>query len=127
MAYQSDESGRFEVYVRPYPDVDAGKWQVSSTGGQEPQWSPDGETLFFRAANNLMATDITAASGFVHSTPEAVLDASDYRFSTSGRAYDIGPDGRFLMITDTDVRDAFQIHVVLNWFTELERLVPTSE
>ena len=128
MAYQSLESGRYEVYVRPFPDVDAGRWQVSSAGGQDPLWSPDGSELFFLEGNRLLAAPVQTDSTFSRGTPQLLFETISP--SVEGRMYDIAPDGeRFLLITpgaQADGADATvpQIHVVLNWFEELNARVP---
>ena len=63
MAYQSNESGRYEVYVRPFPDVDrGGKWQISAEGGDSPLWSPDGSELFYRSGESFMAVGVETAA-----------------------------------------------------------------
>jgi Tol biopolymer transport system component len=64
LAYQSDESGQFEIYVRPFPNVDARKWPVSAGGGEEPRWSEDGRTLFFLGPRSLMETHVADDAPF---------------------------------------------------------------
>jgi hypothetical protein len=59
----SDESGRWEVYVQPYPGP-GGEWQISTEGGNEPVWNPDGRELFYRAGNSIMAVAVTLRPGF---------------------------------------------------------------
>ena len=127
IAYQSDESGQPEVYVRPFPDVDAGRWQISTAGGRYPAWAPDGAELFFLQGTQLMASPVQTDASFTPGTPE-VLFGANYSFSYTGRNYDVAPDGRFLMInlasrSGEDTPSA-QINVVLNWFEELTERVP---
>jgi hypothetical protein len=70
LAYQSNESGRFEVYVRPFPKVDAGKWQVSTDGGRVPLWSRDGQELFYVSLEGvLMGVRVELGSSWRNSTP----------------------------------------------------------
>ena len=69
MAYQSDESGTENVYVRPFPDVNEGKWQVSSNGGNSPLWSPDGRELFYRNGDATMAVAVETELAFKHGKP----------------------------------------------------------
>ncbi len=124
IAYESDESGQSEIYVRPFPKVEEGKWQISRDGGIEPVWEPRGQELFYRNGGAMMVVGIKTEPTFTPGSPE-VLFTGRY---TSGIAvnYDISPDGqRFLMIK-ADEGQPGQIHVVLNWFEELERLVPTN-
>ena len=130
MAYESNASGAPEIYVRPFPDVDAGRWQVSTDGGRQPLWGPDGRELFFRTtAEALARVSVQPGTSFVAGNPAVVFEGS-YFVGGGGRTYDISPDGqRFLMIKQggqaTDSAAQNQIIMVENWFTELERLVPT--
>jgi serine/threonine-protein kinase len=128
LAYQSDESGRPEIYVRPYPDVDAGKWQISDGGGTEARWSPDGSRLYFLGATEMMATEVELEPAFRRQTPTPLfaLDAYD---RGGVRNYDLGADGeRFLMRRRGASPEATQqarVVIVQNWVDELERVVPT--
>ena len=102
IAYASDESGRQEVYVRPFPDIEAGgRWQVSAAGGQEPVWSPNGRELFFLEIDasgspvtfRMMAAAVDTESSFRHATPEALFGLEDIRTSIPLPPYDFA---RFL-------------------------------
>jgi len=131
MAFQSNESGTEEVYVRPFPDVESGRWQVSTTGGFHPAWAPNGRELFYVAADGrLMAVDVRSQGGFAAGVPRMLVDGGFYfNLVAQGRSYDISPDGtRFLLIeapnTGTQA-DTAGLTVVLNWAEELKRLVPT--
>ena len=127
VAYESDESGTPEVYVRPFPDAAAGRWQVSTAGGSKPVWAPDGRELFYLQGTQLMAVPVVTNAGFTPGTPERLFDAP-YYFGLGGRNYDVAPDGRFLMIQDVAQSDGGgaspAITVVLNWFEELKERVP---
>jgi len=126
LAYQSFRDRRWDVYVRPFPDVRGGLWQVSPGGGEEPVWAPDGRTLFYvdHAAQQLMA----APGGLEPGSPEAVLDVSPYTFALANHNnYDIGPDGRFLFLKPAEAAATGagpEIVVVLNFSEELRRLAP---
>ena len=121
VAYASDESGMFEIYVKPFPDVDQGKWQISTEGGNWPVWSPDGRELYY-FNRGMMAVEIETEPTVTTGPPRTLFQGS-YR-TGGGRHYDLAPDGeRFLMIQASSWS---QINVVLNWFDELERLVPTN-
>jgi Tol biopolymer transport system component len=124
LAYASDESGRFEVYVQPFPGP-GGKWQASTDGGASPIWARDGKQLFYRNGNRVMAVDITADQTFTSGTPKLLFEGPYHWSTTISTDYDVAPDGRFLMIKPTEQGQAVtQINVVLNWFEELKRRVP---
>ena len=126
MAYQSYESGRSEIVIRPFPDVDAGRWQVSTEGGGWPLWNPTGNgELFFVNADRAMTVAVETERGLNHSTPRPLFDGSLYRTDGLGnRRMDVSSDGtRFLMfLEDADTPDPI---LVQNWTDELQRLVPT--
>ena len=123
MAYESNESGRAEIYVRPFPDVDSGRWQVSRGGGVQPLWARDGEELFYRDGDAMMAVPIESDQTFVAGNPEVIFEA-EYAPTLGGRNYDVSLDGElFLMIKGVeDASEPTRIIVVLNWFEELRRL-----
>ncbi|MGD8340883.1 MAG: protein kinase [Gammaproteobacteria bacterium] len=135
LAYQSDESGRMEVYVRPFPDVDRDRVQVSNDGGLMPLWSPDGSELFYLddssvgANDSLTAVTVTATDdAFSFTDRRVLLERWLYvgTFAYPERAYDVSADGqRFLAIRNAAIaEDTANIIIVQNWFEELERLVP---
>jgi eukaryotic-like serine/threonine-protein kinase len=98
VAYESDESGQPEVYVRTFPAVDAGRWQVSTGGGTQPLWAHSGRELFYRSGDAVMNVAVESNAGFVARSP-VVLFKGQYAPSLSGRNYDVSPDGRrFLML-----------------------------
>jgi len=125
IAYESNESGR-QIYVRPFPNVEEGKWQISRDGGQEPVWAPQGQELFYRNGEAMMVVGIKTEPTFTVGSP-IVLFTGKYTTTVTGVSYDISPDGqRFLMMKGADEEEGqSQINVVLNWFEELKRLVPT--
>ena len=133
LAYESNESGRLEIYVRPFPDVGSGRWQVSTSGGRGPLWARSGDELFYGAPDgSIQSVRVDGASSWRSSTPTTVLQG-DYYPSTPvniGRPFDIAPDGkRFLMIragSGDAPRAPDRLIVVENWFEELKRLVPTK-
>jgi eukaryotic-like serine/threonine-protein kinase len=128
IAYDSDEAGQLEVYVRPYPNAYAGgRWQISSGGGKQALWSRDGRELFFRDYSGaLMSAAVTLAPTFAPGPVVKVFDNANYLGGgthASGRTYDLSLDGkRFLMVKQQEATPA--LVVVLNWFEELKRLVP---
>jgi eukaryotic-like serine/threonine-protein kinase len=119
VAYQSNESGRFEVYVQPFPGP-GGKWQVSTVGGVRPRWSPKGRELFFRSGGRMMAAPIEPGLTFTSGTAQVLFEG---QFAPT---YDVTADGRFLMVRDEQQADPMQLRFVLNWFEELKRAAPPN-
>jgi eukaryotic-like serine/threonine-protein kinase len=129
LAYVSNESGHYEIYVQPYPGP-GGKLQISTEGGTEPVWNPNGRELFYRSGNKMMAVEITTQPSFSAGKPK-VLFAGQYQPSPNpvpNANYDVSSDGqRFLMLKPGGQdQAATQINVVLNWFEELKRRAPTG-
>jgi eukaryotic-like serine/threonine-protein kinase len=130
IAYESDESGPFEVYVRPFPAVDTGRWQISSDGGGFPLWSRSGKELFYVATiggsvRRLMVVQIQPGQSFTYGKPQTLFDMSAY-YASTGRMIDISPDGkRFLMIKpvgiDPTIHPSFV--VVSHWVDEVRAKV----
>jgi len=128
LAYESNQSGPFEVYVRPFGRP-GGIETVSTNGGNTPVWSRDGSELFYFEGNSLMSVAVnTARPTFTMGTPTKLFEGNFKSSLGIGANYDVTPDGqRFIMIelvkSETITR---QINIVLNWFEELKRLVPTD-
>ncbi len=129
LAYVSDESGRQEIYAQPYPGP-GGKWQISTEGGTEPVWNPNGRELFYRSGNKMMAFEITTQPNFSAGKPQTLFEGS-YTLAPGANSapdYDVSPDGqRFLMLKEAGEgasATATQIVVVQNWLVELNRRVP---
>jgi len=118
LAYESDESGQREVYLTTYPGSEH-KRQVSIAGGGNPRWRSDGSELFYISEEGvLMAVPVAT-------TPTLQLGAPHPLFELSGCDYDVHPSGeRFLIVRTERPATPGHINVVLNWFEELERLVP---
>jgi serine/threonine-protein kinase len=139
LMYESDESGRSEIYVRPFPNVDEGKWQVSRDGGTRPVWSRNGQELFYVVKDGadtvLMSVKTERGPTWAAGAPTRVF-AGRYFADDSpggpgqGRTYDVAPDGRFLMLKDAGPSDGdapgARLIVVQNFTEELKRLVPTN-
>jgi eukaryotic-like serine/threonine-protein kinase len=130
LAYQSDESGEYQVYVRPLPDVNRGRWQISGNGGTRPARARNARELYyFDAEQRLTAVSIEAdGSTIVAGRPKALLepkyvaDADAY-----GRPYDVAADGRFLMIKSEPSGErpaGTSLVVVDHWLDELKRVLP---
>jgi serine/threonine-protein kinase len=129
LSYVSNESGRYEVYVQPYPGP-GGKWQISTEGGSEALWNRNGRELFYRNGDKMMSVAISTQPSFAAGNPRQLFKG-DYQMNATGiPEYDISPDGeRFLMVKPVEQQQAAptQINVVLNWTEELKRLVPTGK
>jgi Tol biopolymer transport system component len=128
LAYVSNESGREEVYVCSFPDP-GGKVQVSTEGGTEPMWSRDGNELFYRNGEKMMAVAFSTAPDFAPSRPtllfEGPYEMGRYEGNPSSN-YDVSPDGRFVMVRAEEGKGPQQMNIVLNWAEELKRLVPVN-
>jgi serine/threonine-protein kinase len=127
LAYQSDESGQFEIYVRPYPLVMGGRWQVSTRGGTRPSWTRGGrELVFLDSANHMSAVAVEGEGGSFRAGAPSTLFTTVYARPDVYRTYDVTPDGqRFLVIKEVDdVPTLTSLVVVENWFDELKRLLP---
>jgi eukaryotic-like serine/threonine-protein kinase len=130
LAYQSDESGQYEVYVRPLSDVDnGGKWLVSNGGGTRPRWSRDGRELFYLVEpGRLMSVPIQPGPTFTFGNPRMLFDGP-YLAPQVARTYDVAPDGqRFLMIKRAPQKEGERtpqpkLVLVQNWFEDVKRLV----
>jgi serine/threonine protein kinase/Tol biopolymer transport system component len=119
LAYISNETGRWEVYVQPFPDLGA-KWQISSDGGGHPRWEPrHGRELFYTNGNKMMAVAIRTTPTFAADKPRMLFSRPYEDFD-----YDVGPDGRFIMVERGQSRPTTQITLVQNWTEELKRRVP---
>jgi serine/threonine-protein kinase len=135
VAYQSNQSGQHEIYVRPFPDVARGYFQISAGGGTRPLWARSGRELFYVAATGaLMGVPIRPGTTWTAGTPRKLLEGGQYYFGSgriNHRTYDVAPDGRrFLLIKSVGDSEqsatAASMVVVLNWTRELQRLVPAQ-
>ena len=134
VAYQSNETGQYEIYVRPFPDVSSGHWQVSTSGGTRPLWARNGQELFYvTPIGQLMGVRVDREARWTAGTPMKLLEGP-YFFgggAFAGRSYDVARDGRrFLMIKPVGGSERASapasLVVVQNWFEELKRLVPVK-
>jgi serine/threonine-protein kinase len=131
LAYQSNESGREEIFVRPFPSITTGKTQVSRSGGAKPLWARNGRELFYVSNGTLMSVPVSADSTFVPGNPSKLFDRPYLSFGPPGRLYDASPDGqRFLMTQESSMAgerpESGRFVIVLNWFEELRARVPTK-
>ncbi len=106
LAYISDESGRYEVYVQPYPGP-GGKWLISTEGGNEPVWNPNGRELFYRSGDRMMAVEITKQPGFSAGKPKVLFEGKYLPTPITFPNYDVSLDGqRFLMLKASEQEQA---------------------
>lgn len=119
IAYTSDESGKTEIYVQGFPATNGGKWQVSTAGGDQPQWRHDGKELFYVAPDqSLVSVEVRSSeSGFSSSTPKALFKAPIYSgITTTRNDYLVAADGqKFLINTPLEDTAKLPITIVLNW------------
>jgi eukaryotic-like serine/threonine-protein kinase len=125
LAYASDESGPFQVYVRPFPGLDH-RWTVSTERGVQPRWNRNGKELFYRNGNKMMVVDVSTSPELVLSSPRLLFEQR-YAFggSLTTPNYDVSRDGqRFVMVKEES--GSGRLSVVLNWSEELNAKVPTK-
>ncbi len=129
IAYQSNLSGRYEIYVERYPES-GNRQQISTGGGRTPAWSRDGRELFFHAENGtqMFAVPVRSESTLVAGRQQTLFETA-LLISGGVRSYDVAPDGRFFVIRTAQSEtggNTSNLILVLNWFDELKRLVPTN-
>ncbi len=128
VAYTTDESGRREVCVQPFPAA-SGKWLISTEGGQYSRWARNGHEIFFVSGdqlNQLMSVDVETQPAFKAGTPHPLFSTNGYLAAGN---YDVAPDGQhFLMIKQEDtLTNPKELNVILNWSEELERRAPPGK
>jgi eukaryotic-like serine/threonine-protein kinase len=137
LAYESNESGQYQIYVRPFPTVNAGRWQVSTNGGRQPLWARSGEELFYvDPTGSIMRVNVAKnTASFTAAAPVKLIGGTGYYYAwddgNHGRTYDVSADGqRFVRIKQRAAagiaNEPQRFIVVENWFEELKRLVPTK-
>ncbi|MBP1633544.1 MAG: serine/threonine protein kinase [Acidobacteria bacterium] len=133
LAYVSEESGRPEIYVRPFPALNA-SWKISSDGGLAPVWARDGTELFFQQGpigaltTSLWSVRISTSAGFRAEAPRLLFRGPYQNAERYGQSYDVAPDGRrFLMVKVEPPPPPGEIQLVLNWFEELKAKVPVRQ
>jgi len=126
IAYTSDESGQYEIYVRAYPGP-GGKWQISASGGEEVVWSPDGRKVFYRDGLKWMSAAVQTQPEFRADAPKVMFEGP--YLNVPGVSYDVAPDGQHFVMIEENQKQAptTQLNIVLNWFEELKRRVPAGK
>ena len=122
VVYQSNESGRYEIYVQPYPRP-GGKWLISSEGGEYPRWALSGREIFFRSEDKMMVVPVETQPTFKAGTPRMLFQSANYLMQSN---YDVASDGQhFLMIKEKEApASSKEVSIVLHWTDELQRLAP---
>jgi len=126
MAYVSDETGQFEVYVRPFPAVAAARWQVSTAGGQHPVWSHSGREIFYRdGKDSLVAAQISVSPSFTVSGQKALFSLAPYPNSSAIAAYQPALDDKhFYLLRQSAAAEPSELIVTEHWFNELRSRAP---
>jgi serine/threonine-protein kinase len=129
LAYQSNESGRDEIFVVPFPNVNAGKWPVSTSGGKQPLWAHNGRELFYVSMDALMSVPVVTSGTFKAGAPAKLL-GGPYVYLNGPRQYDVSRDDlRFLLMKPSTATNepttSARLIFVQHWFEELKRRVPT--
>ena len=119
VAFCSDESGRYEVYVRPFPKG-LGKWRVSHNGGIQPRWSEDGKELYYVEDDTLMAVGVTTSPEFSSGPPKKLFQSPVFLRGAGSPDYDVSPDGRRFVVPEQIAEEGSPsvIHIVENWDEE---------
>jgi len=127
VAYQSTENGREEeVFVRPWPEMDA-SYRISDGGGAEPIWSRDGRELFYRRRGDVVAVTISARAGVLERGAPRLLFSGSFLSDRSGdQSWDLAPDGRFLM-QRTEAGSRAIVRVALNWIDEVRSRLEAAQ
>jgi eukaryotic-like serine/threonine-protein kinase len=126
MAYASNESKRFEVYVIPFPNPGR-KYLISSGGGDQPLWGKNGRQLFYRSQDQVWVVDIQTNEGFKASKPRLLFEKPGYAVGVPIRCYDLSLDGKSFLMVKLEQRripPVTEMLLVQNWFEELKRMVP---
>jgi Tol biopolymer transport system component len=128
MAYSSNESGVYQVYIKPFPEG-GGRWAVSPDEAYRPLWGPDGKTLYYYSPGKLMSVPIQSTPSLVVGRPQLLVGGYQQKSVDSGLMYDLSPDGSFFVVTQSkdDEVNLRQINLVLNWFDEIQGKVSLNK
>lgn len=121
MAYSSNESGGYEIYVQPFP-ASGGKWQISTSGGVQPQWRRDGKELFYVALDGtLMAADVKPGSTFEPGVPHSLFKINTQVLAARNSYSPTADSRRFLVNSYVDTASSSVISIVVNWAADLKK------
>jgi hypothetical protein len=126
LAYSSDESGTWQVYVRPFPDASSAKWQVSVLAGYAPVWARSGRELFFLSQDSMYVADVAATRGFSAGIPRALFPTGG--LPALAYLYDVSPDARRFLFVRYENTESLapndEMVLVQNFAAELRAKVP---
>jgi hypothetical protein len=109
------------VYVRPFPNVGGGRWQVSVGGGREPVWSHSGRELFYKSSDDqLVAATIATVNGFEVRDRKSLFSSADYDNDTEHARFNVSPDDQRFLMSRRNTGSGTELVLVVNWFTELK-------
>ncbi|MEP7326923.1 MAG: protein kinase [Gemmatimonadota bacterium] len=122
LAYSSNESGRREVYVRPFPETSEGRYQVSTAGGMSPVWNPTGKELFFiDAAQNMVSVPVNGGASFQTGPSRILFSTTDYYTGPYQPEFDLSRDGQRFVMIRREAGNNLGIVVVFNFLEDLKR------
>jgi serine/threonine-protein kinase len=126
VVYFSDKTGFYEIFVRPFPDADRREWQISSGGGDDARWSPQGDEIFYRHRLKLISTPYTANRDFNPGSPR-VLFEKDFH-NSYGLSFEVSANAERFLVNkpDISISGIRTLTLVTGWASELKRLVPTE-
>jgi len=129
VAFDSNESGGVEIYVRPFPNVEAGRFQVSTHGGANPVWARNGKELFYSMPNGpMMAVPVQTAPTFTYGAAVELFRGPFLWNAGAGvRPFDTGPDGRFVMIKEPGTSETGILVIAENWLNHLRQQLPSQK
>jgi serine/threonine protein kinase/Tol biopolymer transport system component len=123
IAYLSNESNTYQIYVRSFPDKDKGKWQISAIAADEPRWSPDGKFLYYRQGSQLIEVPVSFSPTFTPGLPKVLISGFPSMNVDSGISFDIASDGKYFITTAPLGGSTIKkIAVVTNWTQEIKNL-----
>lgn len=122
LAYSTNESGQWEVYVQPFPDVDSGRWQVSVNGGSGPAWAHSMQEMFYvNGSNELVVIDIKPGASFSWGAEQRLFSLDEYRTSRETTMYDVDSDDQRFLMMQYGERANTELILVDNWYADFDR------